>query len=459
MAAELAAVADPAEPRALSSRSLVSLGLTTALVPLNSTMIAVALPTIGRELGAGLGTLSQWLVTSYLLVGIVFQSPGGKLGDVWGHRRVLRVGQVLFALGAVTGFLARHVALLALARVLMATAGAVITPSAMALLRNGLPADRRARAFGLFGGIMSLAAAVGPMLGGELVARLGWPFIFMANVPVLGLSLLLGGGEKSAEPVAAQRPAFDVLGSVLLGTGLALLVVGTKSQGGWMAGLLAAGAGFLVLMYRWERRQSHPVIDFQLFRSRPFSAGSAILALQNLAMYGLLFQLPYLFTQRFGEDTGRTGRTLLAMMAMMVLGTPLGGRLSEKLGVRATAMGGALLGLMGMALLGMGTLESPSEAIVPLMLLGFGLALGNAPSQASAMGAVDRARSGMAAGVMSTTRYLGGVVGIAVLGALLPQGAAVASLQQHHAAMAVFGCALAVSVLAAFALPRREQAA
>src|SRR5690348_9308265 len=99
-----------------------------ALVPLNSTMIAVALPTIGRDLGAGPDTLSQWLVTSYLLVGIVLQSPGGKLGDLWGHHRVLRVGQALFALGAVTGFLARHVALLALARVLMATAGAVIGP-------------------------------------------------------------------------------------------------------------------------------------------------------------------------------------------------------------------------------------------------------------------------------------------------------------------------------------------
>ena len=457
--AELTAAAEPDAPRALSSRTLLSLGLTTALVPLNSTMIAVALPTIGRELGAGLGTLSQWLVTSYLLVGIVLQSPGGKLGDVWGHRQVLRVGQGLFALGALTGFLARNVALLALARMLMATAGAVITPSAMALLRNGLPADRRARAFGLFGATMSLAAAMGPMIGGELVARLGWSFIFLVNLPVLGLALLLGRGAEPAEPQHGPRPAFDVLGSVLLGAGLALLVVGSKSHGAWMAGLLAAGVGMLGVMYRWERRQRHPVIDFQLFRLRSFTAGSAIIALQNLAMYGLLFQLPYLFTQRFGEDTGRTGRTLLAMMAMMVIGTPLGGRLSERLGVRATATAGALLGLTGMVLLGVGSLDTPAEAIGPLMLLGLGLALGNAPSQAAAMGAVDRARSGMAAGLMSTTRYLGGVIGIAVLGSLLPQGAAAASLSQHHAAMAVFGCALAASVLATLALPRRDPVA
>ncbi|MFE8603577.1 MFS transporter [Archangium violaceum] len=458
MAAELTEVAAHTEPQALSSRTLVSLALTMALVPLNSTMIAVALPTIGRDLGAGPDTLSQWLVTSYLLVGIVLQSPGGKLGDLWGHHRVLRVGQALFALGAVTGFLARHVALLALARVLMATAGAVIGPSAMALLRNGLPAHRRARAFGLFGAIMSLAAAAGPMLGGELVARMGWSFIFMVNVPVICLALLMGHGEVPAEPVPAQRPAFDVLGSVLLGTGLALLVVGGKSQGAWMVGLLAAGAGVLVLMYRWERRQRHPVIDFQLFGSRAFTAGSSILALQNLAMYGLLFQLPYLFAQRFGEDTGRTGRTMLAMMSMMVIGTPLGGRLSEQLGARVTSVTGALLALAGVGLLGMSTLDGPGEAILPLMLLGFGLALATAPSQAAAMGAVDKARSGMAAGAMSTIRYLGGVAGIAVLGGVLAKGGAAATLEQHRAAMAVFGGALAVSAFAALALPRRDTA-
>ena len=437
----------------------MALGLTTLLVPLNSTMIAVALPTIGHEFGAGLGTLSQWLVTSYLLVGIVLQSPGGKLGDLWGHRRVLAVGQVMFALGALSGFFARHVAMLALARMLMAAAGAVITPSAMALLRNGLPVDRRARAFGMFGALMSLAAALGPMLGGELVSRLGWSFIFLVNVPLLLLSVLMTRGGPPTEPAHAQRPAFDVIGSVLLGLGLGLIVVGTKSHGAWSVGLPAVGLVLLGVMYRWERKQSHPVIDFQLFRSRPFTAGSAIIALQNLAMYGLLFQLPYLFTQRFGEDTGRTGRTMLAMMVMMTVGTPLGGRLSEKLGARTTAVTGALLGLAGMTLLGVRTVDSPNEAILPLMLLGFGLSLGNAPSQAAAMSGVDRARSGMAAGVMSTTRYLGGVVGIAVLGGLLTQGAAAATERQHHSAMAVFGVALALSAVAALALPRREATA
>ncbi len=398
-------------------------------------------------------------MTSYLLVGIVLQSPGGKVGDLWGHRRVLTLGQGVFALGALTGFFARHVALLALARMLMAMAGAVITPSAMALLRNGLPADRRARAFGLFGAMMSLAAAIGPMLGGELVARLGWSWIFLVNVPLLVLSGLLARGEEPAGPGRTGRPAFDVLGSGLLGVGLALLVVGSKSHGNWMAGLLAGGVVALALLYRWERRQSDPVIDFQLFGSRPFAAGSGILALQNMAMYGLLFQLPYLFAQRFGEDTGRTGRTMLAMMAMMVIGAPLGGRSSEHLGARATAVTGALLALAGLVLLGARTLEASGDAIVPLMLLGFGLALTTAPSQTSAMGAVDRARSGMAAGMMSTTRYLGGVAGIAVLGGLLAQGGATATPEQHHAAMIVFGGALAVSALVALALPRRETVA
>ncbi|ATB31874.1 MFS transporter [Melittangium boletus] len=446
------------EEHGLSTRTLLALGFTALLVPLNSTMIAVALPTIGHEFGAGLGTLSQWLVTSYLLVNIVLQSPGGKLGDVWGHRRVLTLGQVMFTLGALAGFFAQHVAMLALARMLMAAGGAVISPSSMAILRNGLPLDRRARAFGMFGALITLAAALGPMIGGELVSRLGWPSIFLVNVPILLLSALATRVGAPPEPIPTQRPAFDIMGSVLLGLGLGLIIVGTKSHGAWSVGLPAVGLVLLGVMYRWERKQRHPVIDFQLFRSRAFTAGSAVIALQNLAMYGMLFQLPYLFTQRFGEDTGRTGRTMLAMMIMMTIGTPLGGRLSEKLGARATAVTGALLGLAGMTILGVRTVDSPNEAILPLMLLGFGLSLGNAPSQASALSSVDRTRTGMAAGVMSTTRYLGGVVGIAILGGLLTQGAAAATERQHHGAIAVFGVSLALSAVAALALPRRETA-
>ncbi|MBM7118160.1 MFS transporter [Archangium primigenium] len=454
----LPAGARPAET-GLSPRTMLALGLTTLLVPLNSTMIAVALPTIGHEFGAGLGTLSQWLVTSYLLVGIILQGPGGKLGDLWGHRRVLTVGQVMFALGALSGFFARNVAMLAVARMLMAAAGAVITPSAMALLRNGLPVDRRARAFGMFGAIMSLGAALGPMLGGELVSRLSWSFIFLVNVPVLALALLLARGGTPAESAPAHRPAFDLVGSVLLGLGLGLIVMGTKSPAPWVVVLPGVGLVLLGVLYTWERKHAHPVIDFQLFRLRAFSAGSAIIALQNLAMYGILFQLPYLFTQRFGEDTGRTGRTMLAMMVMMALGTPLGGRLSERWGARTTAVTGALLGLSGMTLLAARTVDSPNEAILPLMLLGFGLSLGNAPSQAAAMSSVDRGRSGMAAGVMSTTRYLGGVVGIAILGGVLSQGVAAATERQHHTVMAFFGVALALSALVGLALPRREETA
>ncbi|HLL54398.1 MAG TPA: MFS transporter, partial [Myxococcaceae bacterium] len=426
----------------LSTRTVVALALTTALVPLNSTMIAVALPTLGRAFDTGLGTLSQWLVTSYLLVGIVLQSPGGKLGDRWGHRRVLRLGQGVFALGALAGFFARHLALVALARVLMAAAGAVIVPSAMALLRNGMPADRRARAFGLFGAVMSLAAALGPMLGGEVISRLGWSWLFLLNVPFLVLSALMARGEVTPEPEPKAHPAFDVLGSGLLGLGLTMLVLGSRRHGLGTAVLLGGGVIALVLLYGWERRQRDPVLDFHLFRARPFAAGSGIIALQNMAMYGMLFLLPFFFAQRFGEDTGRTGRALLAMMAMMVVGTPLGARISEHLGVRTTAVTGAVLALAGLVLLRVRTLGAPTDALAPLMLLGFGLALASAPSQASAMGAVDKARSGMAAGVMSTMRYLGGVAGIAVLGGLMPQGGAAGTTAQHHAVMTVFAGAL-----------------
>jgi MFS family permease len=161
-------------------------------MPLNSTMIAVALPDISHEFGQDPSVVTQALVTSYLVAAVVLQSPAGKIGDRLGHSRMLAVGQVLVGAGALLGFLSPSVAALTAARVLMAAGGAVLVPATVALLRHELPPERRGRAFGAFGAVMALAAAVGPLVGGELVSQFGWPSVFVANLPVLAVSATLG---------------------------------------------------------------------------------------------------------------------------------------------------------------------------------------------------------------------------------------------------------------------------
>ncbi|MEO8184305.1 MAG: MFS transporter [Deltaproteobacteria bacterium] len=430
-----------------------------ALAPLNSTMIAVALPEMGRDLQMGSALLRHGLVTSYLLTGIVLQSLGGKLADRIGYGRALRFGQLVFAAAGLLGFVWPAAGALVLARVTMAAAGAVVVPSAMALLRNQLPPERRGRAFGAFGAVMGCSAALGPKLGAMLTEHFGWRSIFIINVPWLALSAgvaLLAPAEVQRQPVAGERHArFDFIGSLLLGLSLAAIVTGSVAPELrlWM---LVGGLG-LGGFWLWERRVADPVIDLGLFSRRVFCAGALLIALHNLAMYSLLFELPQVSSRLFGSSRESVGSVLSAMMLSMVVTAPIAGRLSDRFGARALAFVGCLLGALGMLLLGVLPFAQLTAALPGLILLGLGLGLASAPAQASAMSAVPRAQSGMAAGLTSTLRYLGGIAGLAVLGGLQTDRKEPALvLSEHHAALWVFGAALLAAAACAWFLPTRN---
>ena len=159
----------------------VAFACSIGLVPLNSTMLAVAVPAIASDLAADPGPLMQWLVVSYLLVIIVAQNPGGKLSDRWGHARALTLGQLVFAAGSVVGYWSNGLLLLVAARVMMAVGGAIIVTSVMATIRIRLPLAQRAKAFGLTSAVMGFAAAIGPLVGGEVASRFGWPALFLVK--------------------------------------------------------------------------------------------------------------------------------------------------------------------------------------------------------------------------------------------------------------------------------------
>lgn len=223
-----------------------------------------------------------------------------------------------------------------------------------------------------------------------------------------------------------------------------------------MAGVpwaLLLGAVFLVAFVAWERRAPEPVMDLRLFARRAFAAGNAVIGLQNLAMYALLFQLPIFFEQVRGIHSGTVGRVVIGMMLAMVAFAPLGGRLAERFGARRMAVLGCLTSLAGVFLLAdVARLHAPADALAGLILVGAGLGLATSPSQSAALSAVERSEAGMAAGALSTSRYLGGVIGISVLGALLASNAGVAS---HRMAALCYEAALAIAAVAAILLPGR----
>lgn len=439
---------------------LVAVALAASLMPLNSTMVAVALPAIGKGFGASPSDLTQSLISSYLLTGVVLQSPGGKLGDRLGHRRALAIGQSLLAVGATLGFFAPTLRVLAVARILLAAGGAILVPSATALLRTELPFDKRGRAFGAFGGMMAFAAAVGPMLGGELTRRFAWPAIFLANLPVLMVSATLAFIRPGSTPARASvgRPArFDLVGSLLLGAALSALVIGLRASGLERAALVLLGLFGFVPFALWERRTADPVVDFSLFRRPVFSAGSALIALQNVGLYAFLFELPHALFVLFGMDARATGRLLVLMMATMVVTAPLGGRLSDRFGPRVVALVGSIANLVGVTLALAVPLTTPNTLIAPLVLLGFGLSVANAPAQSAAMSAVPRSESGMAAGITSTLRFVGGIAGVTALGMVVSDTEDKAAfLAEHQRSLVVVAVAFVAALAAAFVLPGKR---
>jgi EmrB/QacA subfamily drug resistance transporter len=437
------AAAPAAEPRVetapLTPRRFIGLGLAALLAPLNSTIIAVALPTITTAFAASPALATRWLVTAYLVVTIVAQSPAGKLADLWGTSRVLTLGRSMFGLGALLAAFSPSLPVLGAGRVLMALGGAFTIPTVFAFLRNSVPHERRGRVFGVFGAIMGTAAAAGPIIGGFLTTRFGWHSIFFINIPVVLLSFAFVPPERAPAPTEARRATkFDFAGSALLAIAVLLLVGAIERM---HAGLgLAAVASLIAFVVR-ERRASDPVLDVRLFTHAAFAAGSAIVALQNLAMYGLLFLLPFFIP----GNPSATGRMLLLFTAGMVLASPLAGRLSDAIGPRIVAVAGAAAATAGAWMF-----VTAAPLVPSLILMGAGIGIASSPSQAAAMSAIQASQAGVASGALSTMRYLGGVIAGGLVALITAQGVS------RDPRLMVFPSVLFVSAIVALALPGRS---
>jgi EmrB/QacA subfamily drug resistance transporter len=410
-------VSEPANERGI----IATVALATMLAPLNSTMIAVALPSVIQEFEtdvAGAG----WLVTAYLITMASLQPVAGKLGDRFGRRPLILGGVACFGLASVAAAWASSLTTLLVFRVLQAVSGAIALPNGAALLREVVPPERRAGRFGLVGAAIAFAAAAGPPLGGFLVSQAGWRSIFEVNVFLVLPAVLIGWRSIPVRPVRASHASFDVAGSVLflaVVLGAAALLTG----GSWNAGTLVATTALGVtgtLFLRRELRHSDPVLQPRFFRLRAFAAANAAVALSNLAMYTTLLAIPILLSRTPGWNSAEVGLVLAAMSIGMVVLAPMGGRLADAWGRRWPTV----IGLSGLAL-GLLPLAASGGTIATLVLLGslavagVGLGLSSAGLQVAAVESVALEESGVAAGVFSTSRYLGSIVGASLLAGML----------------------------------------
>lgn len=436
-------------------RVLAAVATAAALTPLNSTMIAVALPAMAKDFGAAPAGVTLAVVTGYLVATIVCQMPAGSVADRLGYDRALSVGRWIFAGGAVAAFVAPSLPVVVAGRLLMAAGGSLMVPTAMALLRVAVPPERRARAFGTMGAVMGGAAAAGPAIGGLMLGRFGWRALFLINIPLIAVSWLLQGRTASPAAPAHARKPFDWTGTALLGTALVLLVAASRASSARAGMLAVVGVALLAVLVRHERRAPAPIIDLSLFRNPGFLSGSAVIALQNLGMYSLLALVPFYFGA--GRDSAGAARVSLAIVAMtaaMAISSPVGGWMADRLGLKTMVVTGGLLGAAGILWLSL-LPASASPVAIGLRLLVIGLALGvsTGPAQAGALEAVHATQSGMAAAGLSMLRYLGGITGTVIL------GYAMSGPGPQHAAMLVFVGAFVVAALAGFGIPDLRAAA
>jgi len=437
---------------------LLTIGLGAMLAPLNSTMIAVALPRLITTFDTTV-TAASWLVTTYLIAMAALQPVAGKLGDRIGRRGLILGGFICFGVVSMGAAVAPNLPTLIFFRLLQAISGAIAIPNGTALVREVVPAHRRATSFGLVSALISLAAAIGPPLGGLLVQLAGWQAIFYINIPLVIAAVSLGWWTIPARQVESSKQSFDFIGALLLAMALSgIAAIFTQSR--HSSTLLPTSINLvlvvgLIIVFLWhELRHRDPVIQIRFFRHRVFAAANGAIGLSNLAMYVTILALPQLLTQQGGWNDFQVGLVLSALSGTLIISSPFGGRLADQFGRRWPTVAGLALLTIGFVPLAITAGKiSLLPLIVCLAIAGTGLGVSITGLQTSAIEALPAKEAGVASGVFSTSRYLGSIVGSSLLASLLKSASGEDS--RFGAVFLLVAIAAFVSFLVSFGLQSR----
>jgi EmrB/QacA subfamily drug resistance transporter len=406
------------------------------------------------------------LVTLYLGAVTIALLASGSLGDRYGQRPVFLVGVTAFGVSSLIAVAAPTFEVLATSRVLQAVSGALVSTTSVALVRAMSPADRRGTAFGLFDMLVSTSAAIGPFIGGLLVGAFGWQSLFVLAVPVAIFAAIVVGvvvpsdtGRHVDRP-GVRTPGIDVPGLVLLAAMLiALLIairgVGSAGGAGGEIGLFAAVAvvPLLIVFVRFELGARRPAVDPRLFASRAFTAAVLGVLGATVILHATFILVPLLVERLLDGSAETAGLVLLGISGLGAVAAPFGGRLSDRRGRRMPVVAGSVcltIGLFGLWLVAAAT--TPLVVGLLLGVVGFGMGFSGSPRQAAALESVSSDRVGMAAGTYYTGRYLGGVLGASLAGAVLGEAVTAAGVTLGFGLLVLVGAGI---VVVAFGLPGR----
>jgi len=402
--------------------------LSLFIVGLDVTIVNIALPSLRADLDASVSSL-QWVLDSYTLVLASLLILSGSTADRVGRRRIFQTGLVLFTAGSLLCSVAPGLGWLIAFRMVQAVGGSMLNPVAMSIITNTFTEPReRARAIGVWGGVVGLSMALGPVLGGALVAGLGWRSIFWINVPV-GVAAFVLAALFIPESRAGTARRIDPVGQVLV---LLLLVSVTYGiiegpVAGWgsppIVGCFVLGAGALTALLAYESRRTEPLLDPRFFRSVPFSGATVIAVCAFGALGGFLFLNSLYLQDVRGLSALHAGIYTLPMALLTAIVAPLSGRI---VGARGPRLPLVLAGSgMALAMLPLTRLTAGTPIWVlfgAYAIFGFGFGMVNAPITNTAVSGMPRAQAGVAAAIASTSRQVGTLLGVAVVGAAVVSG-------------------------------------
>ncbi len=411
---------------------LVLVVLTTGffMIMLDTTIVNVAIPSMSTGLNT---TLDQilWVVNAYVLVYAVLLITAGRLGDLYGQRNLFAIGLAIFTVASALCGLSQNPTELIAARVLQGVGGALLTPQTLAILTSIFPPERRGAAFGIWGGVAGLATLAGPTVGGAIITYIDWRWIFYINVPI-GIAAFVATFLIIPDLRPGRHHGWDVVGILLATAGLFAIVFGliegqryswgqVESLAITIPEIIGAGVALIVAFVVWERFQTEPLVRLSLFEDRNFAVANLIAASISFGMLSLFLPFTIYLQSVRGFSALVAGLTMAPMSLTSMFTAPFAGRLADRVGGKYILMTGITLFTIGAASIAF--IAGPDSTWINFLpatvVAGLGVGMTFAPMTTVAMRNISPRIAGSASAVLNTIRQLGGVVGSAVVGALL----------------------------------------
>ncbi|HET6865963.1 MAG TPA: MFS transporter [Solirubrobacteraceae bacterium] len=395
------------------------------MLMLDNTVVNVALPSIQRDLHASLASL-EWTVNAYTLTLAVLLVTGGRLGDIFGRRRMFLFGVVVFGLSSLAIGFAPTDGFLVAFRAVQGVGAAFMMPATLSIITQAFPPEQRGTAIGTWAGVSALALAIGPVVGGFLTEYVSWRAIFFINPPiaVVAVAVTLFATQESRDETVDRTVDYAGIAAVTVGLTALVLALVEANSWGWgsarVISLLVVAAIALPLFVLIERRAKAPIVNFAFFTSRTFLGANMVAFLISFAMFAQFFFLTLYLQNILGYSPLQTGIRFLPATIMIIIMGPLAGRLTDRVGSRPLMTLGLVIVAISLGIESRLTVHSGYGLLLPgFVLMGLGMGLVMSPMSTAAMNSVDRTKAGAASGLLSMIRMVGSTFGVAVMGALV----------------------------------------